>query len=793
MNPIKKIILALTFTAALAVPAHAYDDTLSHKHMTIIATQKSVLFTDPSIMFSLGLDPVNRQYFTYRGRSGNVPGGRGFFWLDEFVAEGAIDEDAGDRAANHFFDPYRNIPLRYGVHLGKRSWEWTLEPEDIDDQDHSLSDAIDLLTRSLTFQEGSLTQAQNQRGFAVTQMLLSLGHAMHHMQDMAQPQHVRNDQHYDGSTGEWYLRPFINPSLYEYYTRERQDSVIKGANAAAPVFPGSAAFKNKHDFWENASSSGIAERVNRDYVSAGTNFTAPLIGSVGPNGIYPNPVPGGPTDYTPAQLYAPAAVPAEVATLCANTQINCTMTMYSSAVQQRASTLSIFDQDIREQGVTVIYVPLLGNQYISRRLFALNRFNFDDAHPELINRAVSYSAGIVNHFFRGKLDIAPPPQGPYAVVDHAAGQGFTKLKAEITNATPNEALANGTIRAIVKFYRNKCYKSDLSGEWLLTNGQLAPACTDWLSEAPEVVVSDEQSASFGIDEYKTLTFNFSKPIPLDAIHTTLQVYYTGKVGDEEESFALGATNISEPAFITVMNASDQFELNGVFYYPQEIIDGIANPPFSAIDYEPNGIYKAPPDVPVEQRNMSFEIYVDGAKIGEAASVPPGRFVRFVTLLDSQSIMNMEVYASDGVYSLRRTSLFQPRFFHYFGGNIGWRITPAQKLRENFQYATTTWHRFFPYAAADVKTMKKSLDPQANTAVALQMTANLTGAAPLSAWTSSMNVFGAIRTNAFEQMWQTGEPETAAAQPIMFDDGPMKVTPSGPGDEISVQAIPARQQ
>ena len=33
------------------------------------------------------------------------------------------------------------------------------------------------------------------------------------------------------------------------------------------------------------------------------------------------------------------------------------------------------------------------------RLFALNRFNFDDAHKILIPKAVSYSAGLINYFF----------------------------------------------------------------------------------------------------------------------------------------------------------------------------------------------------------------------------------------------------------------------------------------------------------------------------------------------------------------------------------------------------------
>lgn len=784
MNPIQKIILTLALAAAVALPARAYDDTRSHRRMTMIATQKSVLYTDPSVMYSLGLEPANAQHFIYRGRNGNVPSGRNLYTLDAFVGEGAIDEDAGDRAANHFFDPYRNIPLRYVVELGKRSWEWTIEPEEIAEQNNSLHDAIDLLTRSLTYRGGTLAQARQERGFAVTQMLLSLGHAMHHMQDMAQPQHVRNDQHYDGSTGEWYLRPFINPSRYEYYTRDRQDTVESVSQGASPVFPGSTAFKTKRDFWFNDAGTGIAERVNHDFVSQGTNFTLSLLGNAN-TGTYPNPVAAGSTDYTPAQLFG--TVPPEIQTLCANTEINCTMTMYATPTSQRASTLSIFDQDLREQGVTVIYVPLLGDQYISRRLFALNRFNFDDAHPELINRAVSYSAGIVNHFFRGKLDVTPPAVGPYAAADHSAGEGFREIRAEVTNATPQEALAGGTIRAIVKFHRNLCYQADLSGEVKVSGGQLIPACSNWLSPDPELRVSDEQDVSFGIDEYKELKFTFSEPIPLDAIHMTLQVYYTGQVGEEAESFALGAVDISEPTFTSVMNASDVFELQGAFYYPADIIAGIAAAPFSSIDYDENGIYNAPPDVPVEPRSMSFEIYVNGGKVGDAASVPPGRFVRFVTLLDPSEGMHMEVLAKDGVFSLWRSSDYQARLFHFYGSQVGWRITPIGTLRELPHFGITTWHRYFPYAAADIKTMQKSLAAGAATVVPMQMSGQSLAAS--NAWTTSMSVFGAIRANAFVQLWPKRESQSIG-QPVL----PMDMTtmvPAGPAGETSVQAIPAR--
>ena len=61
----------------------------------------------------------------------------------------------------------------------------------------------------------------------------------------------------------------------------------------------------------------------------------------------------------------------------------------ASGVNARASTLSIFDQDLAPKG---------------KRLFALNRFNFNAAYPHLIPKAVGYSAGLIDYFFRGRLE-----------------------------------------------------------------------------------------------------------------------------------------------------------------------------------------------------------------------------------------------------------------------------------------------------------------------------------------------------------------------------------------------------
>src|SRR5713226_736436 len=58
--------------AAMALPLYAYNDTVTHPQLTIFAAHKSVLYTDGSILFSLGLEPASTQLFNYRARLGPV-------------------------------------------------------------------------------------------------------------------------------------------------------------------------------------------------------------------------------------------------------------------------------------------------------------------------------------------------------------------------------------------------------------------------------------------------------------------------------------------------------------------------------------------------------------------------------------------------------------------------------------------------------------------------------------------------------------------------------------------------
>src|SRR5262249_22214702 len=102
-----------------------------------------------------------------------------------------------------------------------------------------------------------------------------------------------------------------------------------------------------------------------------------------------------------------------------------------SAALVRLSSVGAFDQFMHQSGK---------NQY------TLNHYNYDDQARLLIPRAVAYSAGFLDYFFRGLLDISLPNAGVYAVVDQTQQGctitcGFRAVQLKLKNSTPNETLS----------------------------------------------------------------------------------------------------------------------------------------------------------------------------------------------------------------------------------------------------------------------------------------------------------------------------------------------------------------
>ena len=96
---------------------------------------------------------------------------------------------------------------------------------------------------------------------------------IHHIQDMAQPQHVRNDAHCNGDLEGVACYGFHNPSHFEIYTNEQMVSGLGNINCESYPELNLNVFSEVRDFWvtDNGDGLGMAEFTNRNFVSAGPN------------------------------------------------------------------------------------------------------------------------------------------------------------------------------------------------------------------------------------------------------------------------------------------------------------------------------------------------------------------------------------------------------------------------------------------------------------------------------------------------------------------------------------------
>jgi hypothetical protein len=311
-----------------------------------------------------------------------------------WIREGCKREDVpAIRVLNHFYNPLDQRPLHvHGILFGATAPGWALE--DVDGtQEWSLSDARRAFLRALTDSSPSSRQEQFGRTFR------SLGQVMHLIQDMAQPQHTRNDPHLGYGIG-----PLIGAggtSLYEAMTEARVDA--SGMTSYAPVFGDSdrTTFDRVRNLWHTASGAGLADYSNREFVSAGTNFRA--LPDVQPLLSYNLlPAPGLPSpngqeatiETRDIQVLMPgSSLHGEVDFVVTAVDDHYRSELSASGVH--TSTYSLFDADLAaaQQALT----------------FSLNRFNFEDYWLLLLPRAVGYGAGLLNHFFRGRLGLTPVP------------------------------------------------------------------------------------------------------------------------------------------------------------------------------------------------------------------------------------------------------------------------------------------------------------------------------------------------------------------------------------------------
>jgi len=415
---ISSVVITLVIECLFS-QAQAYE-TPTHSRISDFAINQSVLRGDPALLRDMGVpNGIDNAGFPAEvpvDENNPVPD-KTYYLMNapvrRIIKAGAVLEDRASNSLHHFYDPMnggRGLVLggnAIGVTVGIASPDWMFETDTSllsrkFRQDFSYSDSLEYFYKALTSNQAATRQVN----FGL--MFRGIGHLIHHIQDMAQPQHVRNDQHCDGAYS-LVCRPLDNPSHYEKYTDEVRGRIVPGQGTySIPAFP-----LMRH-YWVNASGTGMAEFTQSNFISQGTNFDMDSNGNMTGNTDYPLPIPYLEALTSPIDLLTllqqseidPVNATGIMQNLQCGTPLLCMIDFIPSQVMDFGLSGSAgFQLNSRASSISLLDDELESTEDPHAVITTYNRFNFHAAYPFLIPRAIAYSAGMINHFFRGRISI----------------------------------------------------------------------------------------------------------------------------------------------------------------------------------------------------------------------------------------------------------------------------------------------------------------------------------------------------------------------------------------------------
>lgn len=506
------------------------------------------------------------------------------------------------RSTNHFHTPRRSWDTA-GLAGAESSVRWAQDPNQSPGGRASWLDARAAFHRALT----SAGLGERQRAFANAFQII--GQVMHLITDMASVPHTRNDVHPLGDGFETFMadplnRGFItgfippDPGLTRVATGDAIARVPIARLWDADRYDGS----NPPDDATGASF-GLAEFTSANFFSDDSITAHAFTDADLPLPALDRLVPG------PVEVYPPSGKPRQ----------------YLSKPGDGVPITHMV-----AEGVFFQYTP----PFIA--LHTLDDLVFADYAPRLLPRAIGYASALIDYFFRGRIEIAPPARYAYGLAGWVPGNAgaFTSLTFKVRNATPNEDTGAGQLTAVVR------YRRSTGGDVLATPG--APL-------GPEIfAVSAPQAVTLGAG-FQELTFDFSaNPIPTNSADLFLTVVYRGPLGLEEDAVAVGGKDLREPDPFDRANITDYDCFNGS---PIQVASsaGIL-PPYSAAtpqrDVDGNGVQ----DLfgPWTERGVYLKTF-DLA--GPTASAGPGNFDENVPEFDFAQFTRFMILQDRDVYGM----------------------------------------------------------------------------------------------------------------------------------------------
>jgi hypothetical protein len=195
-------------------------------------------------------------------------------------------------------------------------------------------------------------------------------------------------------------------------------------------------------------------------------------------------------------------------------------------------------------------------------LFYLDKEEHTDYARLLLPKTVGYSAGLIDWFFRGKIEIQIPDEGAYALITSEPGNphttGFNHIKLKAKNVSDNnEEMTKGDIQLVVK-YR-------------LSEGTPFVDTIDEISATSDNFYYITATESNGVrtiprNSFANLDFQLPSDIPLWATDVYFYVVYKGDLGSEKNNaVCVGYKDVSEPTPIGFINDQDHICLNSTLY------------------------------------------------------------------------------------------------------------------------------------------------------------------------------------------------------------------------------------
>jgi hypothetical protein len=306
-----RFFLALAATSAFTTSVNAYD-VPAHATITQQAVEQSVLVLKPATLSRLGIVDRNAKW-----PSTDPDVASKLKTFPQLLSFGSMFEDERQiiQALYHFCNAKNGDALRLELRSGgsivpgHSSPDWILGDK---------GSKVDLLgkqnpfsyTKSRSYFLDALTKSsKSDRDTDWGLTFQTLGHVIHHLQDMAQPQHTRNDPHCPEA-----FCAVAHLLVKGIYKERGYENYAQGSNltfgAYDPVFQSSQTngFKTPRQFFHTnqpgaqASGKGIAEFSNTNFVTTGTLFRMSN-GVALPNASQPLPVPAGSQTISLKALY----------------------------------------------------------------------------------------------------------------------------------------------------------------------------------------------------------------------------------------------------------------------------------------------------------------------------------------------------------------------------------------------------------------------------------------------------------------------------------------------------------